>query len=178
MAQSPRFQLRRKEIAAAINKTRLKETWKNKVRSAVRDQFLPDPLDYYDYQLNINRISERLENLVLSGAYVPRAPRPSYYLRQSHGTHVASTPIDGSSRIYRFAPHKYLSAPLPNRRPTMEMKKNSSLTINPFATFTEWSSQADEAAYASLSPAPHGRGKRAASPVAARRKRSVARKSH
>ncbi len=72
MSQSPRFELRQKEIAAVINKTRIKETWKSKVRSAVRDQFLPDPLDYYDYQLNINQIAEQLENLILSGSYTPR----------------------------------------------------------------------------------------------------------
>lgn len=75
MAQSPRFKLRQKEIAAVINKSRLKATWKKKIRSALRDQFLPDPIDFYDYQLSINRIAEQLENLVLSGTYVPRAPK-------------------------------------------------------------------------------------------------------
>lgn len=75
MTQSPRFRLRQKDIAAVINKSRLKETWKSKVRSALRNQFLPDPVDFYDYQLNINRISEQLETLVLSGTYVPRAPK-------------------------------------------------------------------------------------------------------
>jgi hypothetical protein len=75
MTQSPRFKLRQKEIGEVINKYRLKATWKNKVRSALRDQFLPDPVDFYDYQLNINRIAEQLEITVLSGNYVPRSPK-------------------------------------------------------------------------------------------------------
>jgi hypothetical protein len=75
MSQSPRFKLRQKEIAEVINKSRLKATWKNKVRSALRDQFLPDPVDFYDYQININRIAEQLETTVLSGNYVPRSPK-------------------------------------------------------------------------------------------------------
>ncbi len=75
MSQSPRFKLRQKEIAKVINKGRLKATWKNKVRAALRDQFLPDPIDFYDYQIGINRIADRLETTVLSGNYVPRSPK-------------------------------------------------------------------------------------------------------
>jgi hypothetical protein len=75
MAQSPRFKLRQKEISAVINKSRLKQTWRNKVRSALRSQFLPDALDFYDYQLHINRIVERIENSVFAGTYTPKAPK-------------------------------------------------------------------------------------------------------
>jgi len=75
MSQSPRFKLRQKEIGEVINKSRLKATWKNKVRSALKDQFLPDPIDFYDYQININRIAAQLETVVLSGNYVPRSPK-------------------------------------------------------------------------------------------------------
>jgi hypothetical protein len=75
MSQSPRFKLRQKEIAEVINKGRLKATWKNKVRSTLKDQFLPDPIDFYDYQTNINRITDRLAANVLSGNYVPRSPK-------------------------------------------------------------------------------------------------------
>jgi hypothetical protein len=75
MAWSPRFKLRKKEISAVINKSRMKHTWKNKVRTALRDQFLPDPVDFYDYQLDINRICESIENIVFAGTYVPRPPR-------------------------------------------------------------------------------------------------------
>lgn len=75
MSHSPRFQLRQKEIAQVVNKGRLKATWKNKVRSALKDQFLPDPIDFYDYQISINRLAQRLESNVLSGNYVPRSPK-------------------------------------------------------------------------------------------------------
>jgi len=75
MTQSPRFKLRQKEISQVVNKSRLKATWKNKVRSALRDQFLPDPIDHYDFQININRITDQLETLILSGNYTPGGPK-------------------------------------------------------------------------------------------------------
>jgi hypothetical protein len=46
---SPKFSLKKKDLEEVINLSRLKSTWKNRVRDAMRKQPVPDPLEHLDF---------------------------------------------------------------------------------------------------------------------------------
>jgi hypothetical protein len=71
---SPKFPLKAKKLRDVINVPRLKLTWKNKVREAMRRQPVPDPLEHLDFHIRIEAICTAIEAEVLSAAYIPRTP--------------------------------------------------------------------------------------------------------
>jgi hypothetical protein len=71
---SPKFPLKAKDLKDVINVSRLKSTWKNKVREAMRRQPIPDPLENLDFHTRIDAICLAIEGEVLTGAYIPQTP--------------------------------------------------------------------------------------------------------
>jgi hypothetical protein len=71
---SPKFPLKAKNLRDVINVARLKATWRNKVREAMRRQPIPDPLENLDFHIRIDAIAKTIESEVLSAAYIPNTP--------------------------------------------------------------------------------------------------------
>jgi hypothetical protein len=71
---SPKFPLKAKNLRDVINVARLKATWRNKVREAMRRQPIPDPLENLDFHIRIDAISKTIESEVLTAAYIPNTP--------------------------------------------------------------------------------------------------------
>jgi reverse transcriptase-like protein len=71
---SPKFPLKAKSLRDVINVSRLKSTWKNKVREAMRRQPIPDPLENLDFHTRIEAICTTIEAEVLSASYIPHPP--------------------------------------------------------------------------------------------------------
>jgi hypothetical protein len=72
--RSPKFSLKRPDIAEVINVSRLKSRWRERVRDAMRNQPVPDPLEYLDFHIGIDAICESIAAEVCSGAYIPQRP--------------------------------------------------------------------------------------------------------
>jgi hypothetical protein len=72
--QSPSFESRRKALAAIFRVGTLRRTWREKVRFALRDRVLPDPIDYLDFHTRLSRNIDNLVELVVGGNYQPRTP--------------------------------------------------------------------------------------------------------
>src|SRR5262249_32446896 len=68
---SPKFPLKAKSLKGVISVARLKSTWKNKVREAMRRQPIPDPLENLDFHTRVDAICRAIEAEVLSAAYIP-----------------------------------------------------------------------------------------------------------
>ena len=71
---SPKFPLKVKGLQDVINVLRLKSTWKNKIREAMRRQPIPDPLENLDFHIRLDAVCAAIEAEVLSGAYIPNTP--------------------------------------------------------------------------------------------------------
>src|ERR1700686_866333 len=84
MVHSPKFPLKVKDLRAVINVARLKATWKNKVRDALRRQPVPDPLEYLDFHTKLDASCTAIESEILSGSYIPR-PQIRFLSEKSKG---------------------------------------------------------------------------------------------
>ena len=71
---SPKFPLKIDDLRKVINVGRLKATWKAKVREAMRNQPIPDPLENLDFHVGLNSNCEAIEAEVCSASYIPRPP--------------------------------------------------------------------------------------------------------
>lgn len=72
--QSPSFDSRRTALAEIFRRNSLRRTWRYKVRYALRDRVLPDPVDYMDFHVTLSRNVGNLIELVTRGEYQPRTP--------------------------------------------------------------------------------------------------------
>jgi len=82
--KSPRFALRETEIKQVFASSRLRQTWRNKVRAKMRTQFLPDPIEHLDFHISLTANCAQLEQLVCSGHYLP-APAHRILMEKSKG---------------------------------------------------------------------------------------------
>ena len=71
---SPKFPLKAKNLKGVIDVSRLKATWKNKVRDAMRRQPIPDVIENLDFHTRIDAICQAIESEVLAAAYIPNTP--------------------------------------------------------------------------------------------------------
>lgn len=71
---SPKFPLKKGALQDVVNISRLKNTWKYKVREAMRRQPIPDPIDNLDFHVKLDAMCRTVSAEVLSGAYIPRSP--------------------------------------------------------------------------------------------------------
>lgn len=82
--QSPKFSFLRKELLAAFAVKLLKEDWKNRVKLQIRKQILLDPIEYRDYQNEIDDLVTNVRNEIVSGSYNVRPPK-RYLVEKSMG---------------------------------------------------------------------------------------------
>ena len=68
---SPKFPLKAKSLKDVVNVSRLKSTWKSKVREDMRRQAIPDPIENIDFHTRLDAICATIEAEVLSAAYIP-----------------------------------------------------------------------------------------------------------
>ena len=71
---SPKFPLKIDDLRKVVNVGRLKGVWKAKVREAMRNQPIPDPLENLDFHVLLNSYCEAIETEVCSASYIPRPP--------------------------------------------------------------------------------------------------------
>lgn len=71
---SPKFPLKVTDISSVINVSRLKSTWKYKVREAMRRQSIPDPLEHLDFHTKLDAMCRSIESEVYAGSYIPQPP--------------------------------------------------------------------------------------------------------
>ena len=71
---SPKFPIKAKSLSDVINVSRLKTTWKARVRDAMRRQPIPDSLEHLDFHVRLDAICTTIEAEVLTGAYIPNSP--------------------------------------------------------------------------------------------------------
>jgi len=71
---SPRFPDRQPQLQAIFSVVTLRETWRNKVRYALRGRYVPDPVGFIDYHLSLNANCERLNAELANGSYRTSPP--------------------------------------------------------------------------------------------------------
>jgi hypothetical protein len=71
---SPKFPIKAKSLRTVVNVSRLKSTWKVKVRDAMRRQPIPDSIEYLDFHIRLEAICTTIEAEVLTAAYIPNNP--------------------------------------------------------------------------------------------------------
>jgi hypothetical protein len=54
--KTPKFQFKRRALAGIVSKSRLKRVWTEKVRAAMKDQAVPDSVEYLDIHADIDRV--------------------------------------------------------------------------------------------------------------------------
>lgn len=73
--RSPKFGIRKEELASVVNKKALASAWRRTVRIAMRRQFLADPIDLLDFHVRLAAECELIEEKLLGGIYSPIKPR-------------------------------------------------------------------------------------------------------
>lgn len=74
--KSPRFDLRARPLKSIFSPSNIERIWKDKVRVAMRDQFLCDGIEHFDFHTSLKSEAQKLSQLILEGDYVPsRAQR-------------------------------------------------------------------------------------------------------
>jgi len=74
--KSPRFDIRAAPLRKIFSPFNLERIWKDKVRIAMRDQFLNDGIEHFDFHVARKAECQKLSRLILDGDYVPaRAQR-------------------------------------------------------------------------------------------------------
>lgn len=72
--RSPRFPLREPTLKALFSVSSIKRTWKDKIRIAVRERYVPDPIEFLDFHVSLDSNSRRIESMISNGQYRPRRP--------------------------------------------------------------------------------------------------------
>jgi len=74
--KSPRFDIRAAPLRKIFSPENLERIWKEKIRIAMRDQFLNDGIENFDFHVARKVECQKLSRLILDGEYVPsRAQR-------------------------------------------------------------------------------------------------------
>ncbi|WP_120217373.1 RNA-directed DNA polymerase [Sphingopyxis sp. EG6] len=74
--KSPRFDIRAAPLRRIFSPSNLERIWTEKVRVAMRDQFINDGIENFDFHLARTVECQKLSRLILNGEYVPsRAQR-------------------------------------------------------------------------------------------------------
>jgi hypothetical protein len=82
--KSPKFYLRETELRQVIDADRLQFTWTKKLRLQMRRQYVPDPLEFLDFHVNIKSVSKEIATTVFRGHYIA-APPSRYLVEKSKG---------------------------------------------------------------------------------------------
>lgn len=70
--RSPRFDIRAKKLRWIFSPDNIERIWKDKIKVSMRDQFLCDGIENFDFHVHRKVESHKLSQLILSGDYVPQ----------------------------------------------------------------------------------------------------------
>jgi len=70
--KSPRFDIRAAKLRAIFSASNIERIWKQKVRVSMREQFINDGIEHFDFHVAHKLESKKLSHLILSGDYVPQ----------------------------------------------------------------------------------------------------------
>lgn len=70
--RSPRFDVRAKKLRTIFSPQNIERIWKEKVKVSMRDQFMCDGIENFDFHVSRKVESQKLSHLILSGDYVPQ----------------------------------------------------------------------------------------------------------
>ena len=74
--KSPRFDIRSGPLKKIFSPSNIERTWREKVRVSMREQYVNDGIEHFDFHTQRKLESQKLSRLILSGDYVPsRAQR-------------------------------------------------------------------------------------------------------
>ena len=82
--QSPKFKFVQVEIKKLFSATRIKATWNKKIRHQLRQQVLFDPIEFKDFDRDLDRIASVIESHTTEALYTPRAVK-RYLVEKSRG---------------------------------------------------------------------------------------------
>jgi hypothetical protein len=68
--KSPRFDTRAAPLQRIFSPGNLEKVWRDKVRVAMRQQFMNDGVEYFDFHVARRIECQKLSHLILSGEYV------------------------------------------------------------------------------------------------------------
>jgi hypothetical protein len=70
--RSPRFDIRAKKLRTIFSPGNIERIWKEKIKVSMRDQFISDGIENFDFHVSLKAESQKLSHLILSGDYVPQ----------------------------------------------------------------------------------------------------------
>ncbi|MDQ0391844.1 RNA-directed DNA polymerase [Labrys monachus] len=72
--RSPRFSLREKELQDLFRPSALKRTWREDIRTKLRERMLPDPIENLDFHVDLDNNCRRISAEICGGTYRPQQP--------------------------------------------------------------------------------------------------------
>lgn len=69
--KSPRFTIRADRLKLILKPENLRRTWKDKVRLAMRSQYLCDPIENFDFHVNVDLECNKIYDAIMRGEYAP-----------------------------------------------------------------------------------------------------------
>lgn len=73
--KSPRFDTRAKPLRRIFSAENIERVWRDKVRLSMRQQFVVDGIEHFDFHVEFVNESSKLSKLIMSGDYVPSRPQ-------------------------------------------------------------------------------------------------------
>lgn len=70
--KSPRFDIRAAKLQKIFSPANIERIWKGKVRTSLRDQFVNDGIEHFDFHVARQLESKKLSHLILTGEYTPQ----------------------------------------------------------------------------------------------------------
>ncbi|BAI74353.1 hypothetical protein AZL_a08220 (plasmid) [Azospirillum sp. B510] len=70
--RSPRFDIRAAKLRAIFSPSNIERIWKDKVRQHMKDQFINDGIENFDFHVGRKLESKKLSQIILSGDYLPQ----------------------------------------------------------------------------------------------------------
>lgn len=70
--RSPRFDIRAKKLRKIFSPQNIERIWRKKIRVSMREQFMCDGIENFDFHVSCGIESQKLSHLILSGDYVPQ----------------------------------------------------------------------------------------------------------
>ena len=72
LMRSPRFDIRAAKLRTIFSAANIERIWRDKVRTSMRDQFINDGIEHFDFHVARKLECEKLSRLILSGDYTPQ----------------------------------------------------------------------------------------------------------
>lgn len=73
--KSPRFDVRARSLKRIFSPDNIQRIWQDKVRVSMRQQFVADGIEHFDFHISREIECRKLSQLILSGDYVPSRPQ-------------------------------------------------------------------------------------------------------